>query len=190
MNAKEADNYFAGLIFADGWFRNTHKVNQNPSIEIELTDKGVVKEFVKWIGANSVRNYRNGSTFGAGSTAPEKFAFLDKHGVVSKVQVSPHLANSKNFWRGFIDGDGSLQIIKTKRGCAGALEVSNNSPVILDQLKMFAPCFSKCSVRKHSKNCYVLRTRSKAVENFVADIYSCDPAIRRKKNKANRFREL
>jgi hypothetical protein len=194
----EKDVYFAGLLFADGYFSNLNHPsdNVNPSVCLKLIDKNTVKDFKKWIGANSVRKYepKTGKDyFRASSTNPEKFQFLDYHGVVSKVQISSRLAENRHFWRGFIDGDGSVRI-REDYGKRPVVSASNQSPVILSQLKSFSKCFENSSILvrdRDNTHYYRLRAKSKRVAQFVVELYAgASVYLDRKIETAHKIAEL
>jgi len=165
----ERDAYFPGLLFADGWF-GVDRGRTN----LQLNEPGLMESFRRWVGGNRVRRVKRDGYddgFVVEVTDHDLFHFLDYHGVVSKVQVSPLLSQSKHFWRGFIDGDGSIMIVDN-HGKRGTVQAVNNSPVILEQLKAFAECFANCSVRTMGENCYCLRTTSRAAECFAVELYA------------------
>jgi hypothetical protein len=183
----ERDAYFSGLLFADGWF----DVDRQRT-GLQLNEPGPVEGFRRWADGNPVRrverdNHDDG--FRCRVTNQDLFRFLDHYGVVSKVQVSPPLTDNKHFWRGFIDGDGSIMIIEN-HGKRGTIQAVNNSPVILEQLKSFADCLSNCSVREQSGS-YVLRTTSRAAEQFVVELYAgASVYLDRKIETAHKIAEL
>jgi intein-encoded DNA endonuclease-like protein len=186
----EHDAYFAGLIFADGYFQNLEK-SWRTSIRLEMKDRNIVKAFCRWVGASSIthrhsRGENQKDKFRTGAANDSAFRFLDNHGVVSKVQVSPVLAHNKHFWRGFIDGDGSLTI----REYTPSVRAWNNSPVILEQLRAFHECFENCSVRRRNR-CYSIEAKSNSAGRFVVELYAgASVYLDRKIETAHKIAEL
>jgi len=170
----EKDAYFAGLLFADGSFVNLNK-NWRTSIFLGLTNKKMVESFSDWVGASKItktvyKNKNHSTRFDASKANSNVFNFLDKHGVVSKVQVSYRMAQNENFWRGFIDGDGCISVHKPNNTVIGNFHATNNSPVILYQLKYFADFLNNCTVRP-DKNSYQIGTHSNSAAKFIIKIY-------------------
>lgn len=186
----EHDAYFAGLIFADGYFQNLDK-SWGTSIRLEMKDREIVEAFCHWIEGSSITHRpacgeNQKDKFRAGAANDAAFSFLDQHGVVSKVQVSPSLANNKHFWRGFIDGDGALTI----REYTPSVRAWNNSPVILEQLRNFSVCFDNCSIRRRDA-CYVIEAKSNCVGRFVVELYAgASVYLDRKIETAHKIAEL
>ena len=167
----ERDAYFAGLIFADGYFQNLEK-SWSTSIRLEMKDREIVEEFRRWVGGScithrSARGKDQKDKFRSGAANDSAFRFLDEHGVVSKVQVSPTLANNKHFWRGFVDGDGALTI----REYTPSIRAWNNSPVILEQIRAYSVCFENCSVRRRD-GCYGIEAKSNCAGRLVVELYA------------------
>lgn len=168
----EKDAYFAGLLFADGSFERFDNPNWTPRTCLGLIDKGIVEKFATWIGGKVHRRTmtsKNHSDQWCVKVANQNvFNFCDRHGVVSKVQVSLDLAQNLNFWRGFVDGDGSIGVYNQR----GKLVIYNNSPVILMQFREYvSPVWDSCSVRPRQRNCYRMGSTSKGSEEIVQELY-------------------
>lgn len=118
-------SYFIGFLFADG---NLYECDRNRGkirIEINSKDKDILYDFAKLFNLNYIIRARNRTT-NFKNIATHTLIIYDfnfrcelKHcgmiaGKKSDIVSVPKVPYSdKDFWRGFIDGDGSLGFTKT-----------------------------------------------------------------------------
>ena len=189
------EKYWAGYLFADGSFEYNLKQGRNPQVRLTSIDKEHIRKFINFAGATTsiyqVNNSSNSVVWTTKFTDKKLFNFCDNHGIVSKIQVSPYLYNSRHFWRGVIDGDGYIGTKNDKRDNGrprGRICLTNNSPIILIQFKNFAsPVLDNCSLLKQN-NCYSIGTSSYKTEDLVEKLYKKSKIhLNRKKIIANKI---
>lgn len=117
--------YWIGFLFADGSLPKKTVGSPTLSVGLQAADRGHLEKLLAFMGSNhqiydTVAKIR-GKTFpGVRITiaAPRIAEALQRHGmgVKSLERVAPHyLINSRDFWRGLVDGDGHVGSSKRVR---------------------------------------------------------------------------
>lgn len=138
--------YWAGMLMADG---NVGKYGHTPSVGLALmwSDRAHVEAFRDFIGTKRSigRQVTNGfggrgelANFRIGSNALVND--LSKLGVTPRKSQREHalagLDMDPDFWRGVIDGDGSLSLRPKGRPCDASLTLVGGRP-LMEQFKAF-----------------------------------------------------
>lgn len=111
--------YWVGFLLADGCIGNS-KGFAVIRLALKFEDAEHVRKFARFVGVSeeSVREFDGGTNFGRSHrvqvqfTGKELITQLAKYGVVPRktktASVPPSLAHDPDFWRGLVDGDGSV----------------------------------------------------------------------------------
>ena len=112
--------YFIGLLMADGCVGSDR---DTISLSLKIEDKKIIELFLKSINSKKeVRiNYRKDGRSCARTaiTSKQMVEDLKRHGIIPRKStreklLTPSLLYDRDFWRGVIDGDGSLEIYNDK----------------------------------------------------------------------------
>lgn len=108
----EDEAYWCGLVHADGYISRKRRY-----VNLTQKDRFVLEEFLRFLGQDSKITHATGrTTFGQaniyGASTTKGVAQLLELGV--KGSLTTPLTSSRHFWRGMIDGDGSVFV--TGRG--------------------------------------------------------------------------
>lgn len=142
--------YWVGFLMADGCISDT--VGRHaPSIILALAakDTGHVQKFADFIGTNTVRvNKRPASDAPARYDARyvisnrELAATLVSYGVTPRktytAKACDELAMSVDFWRGYMDGNGTLRYRRRGNHVGACLSICGGSEKIIGQFSAFA----------------------------------------------------
>ncbi len=126
FNNKEIENYFWGFVHSDGTMREDTRNRGQLGIEINIRDEHILKTFQSSISVNSqlsnrsrTTNFSNGKEsttsifsihdWGFRNYALENGMFYGRKS--EKIAVLDKFKNNMDYWRGFVDGDGSLGLI-------------------------------------------------------------------------------
>ncbi len=142
--------YWVGFLMADGCISDTVK-NRNPAIILVLAakDTGHVQKLADFIGVNTVRvNKRPAGGQSEGYDARYTVTnrpmsdTLISYGVTPRkthtAKVCDGLSMSPDFWRGYMDGNGTIRYIKRGNHLGACLSVCGGSEAILNQFATFA----------------------------------------------------
>jgi hypothetical protein len=121
----EAALYFAGLIAADGM------VTDRNTVSLTSKDRDVLHKFAKFSGDLSRAQYDNGDgTYTVLVSSKRMADYLRSVGITARKSLTcnpaPRLVRSRHFWRGMIDGDGSVYFPRK------AVYLGTGSPYIAD----------------------------------------------------------
>lgn len=149
------EHYWLGFLLADGTVITGEKIG-NPQIALVLSDRDTehVKKFVEFMGVptNFNTNSYNGHGRARGTFRSQKIADnLANFGVCPNkthtAKVDDRVNNNRHFWRGLIDGDGSvgtdsknypeITLTGTKKVCASFLnnvvqKITNSSCSVIN----------------------------------------------------------
>lgn len=121
----ETADYWAGFLLADGHVALDKRGNAQPQIELSLSTKDAehVAKFKAFLGSGHQIVIRHGGGFSVGGTQ-SRISFRSARVAERLIQLwggsrlslerlpVPALASSRNFWRGAVDGDGSLHMAR------------------------------------------------------------------------------
>jgi hypothetical protein len=120
--------YWAGFLLADGCIVSHYNRQTIIELGLALKDEGHVQKFRAFVGSDHTIGYqrRGGMVGGYRSTGMARLAFpsnyiasvLATYGVVPRKStraVPIGLTGSRDFWRGMVDGDGTVGIMAGDR---------------------------------------------------------------------------
>ena len=199
----EAELYFYGLLLADGCI-----ISNSNSIQIttQQRDKAIIESLRDFIGTDKpIANKRQQGIYESVALCFSDKEIADKLrsvGLESRKSLKEKVPtfynsddiNMRHFWRGFVDGDGSVNSLENYRarmvGLIGTKE-------IIDDFVAFCKkhsSFEKCSIVQNkvvNKNCYELCANGKDA-SAIADLLYKDSNfhIDRKKIEADQLSKL
>lgn len=117
--------YWVGFLMADG---GVSSWNYSVYLNLSSKDIGHIEKFKKFMGSsNPIKNkvaknpFKNGKDYNTSSFSVSSLYLqykLEKYGIKPKksatAKVSDNLVYNRHFWRGVIDGDGSISLEKKK----------------------------------------------------------------------------
>lgn len=163
--------YWAGIFITDGFVSDVHAVGTSDIVGITLSsrDRGHLQLLCGFLGTNrpiravSRKKYHKSYNSGAMSRLhirSQRLAdSLKAIGVVPRkthvAEASESVAMSANFWRGCIDGDGSIYVRRMNNRDVPYLELCGASEKLLHQFSSFCRTIApECAARvrdgKHS----------------------------------------
>lgn len=147
--------YWAGYLAADGCLRSYTEKRKNAEISAYAQERDVclLREFKTWLGSEHALTDRIDKKTG---TRGKCFAFSSKNiydrlislGITPRkshtLVVDPVLANSIDFWRGAVDGDGWISIITsvTRYRQNGSLRETDPYQYLIAGLATASPAFA------------------------------------------------
>lgn len=197
--------YWAGFLMADGTVSDTGRI----TLALAARDEEQIRAWLAFLGCPDVRvrieavRFRGGEKFKARAQVSSRrlAADLARHGIVPRKTnagrpASAALAATPGFWRGMVDGDGTITMPKGKHGPSLALV---GSPIVMDQYANFLhtiiggrrPRVLDAGDSKVIKLVKVEGVRAReAVRTLWADVLSpldgsSAPALRRKLDRVN-----
>lgn len=131
--------YWLGWMATDGCvhWQNGWKI----SLELQEADKALIERFSKFIGGTEPKQRKGKrsswyTSLGSSIMGSKLLEYGIKQRKSSTLLVSPELARSPHFWRGAIEGDGS--ITEYELGNL-KVELSSGSHAFIEQFKLFYP---------------------------------------------------
>ncbi len=199
----ERSAYFVGLLMADG---NVHEAKGTMVISLKLSgdDDCMVSEFRDFLGSNQPLQYvpaGEQSFMGSAkkyhiqertylSVASKQIAAdLERYGVIPRKSLVARvnlLENNRHFWRGLIDGNGSLSI-RTHARCTLPVISLVGSQSIVNQFLTYVRTLveTDCNLLP-AKSVWRLCLQSQAAAVVVRELYGdCTIALPRKKAAAD-----
>src|SRR5208282_5274398 len=113
--------YWIGFLFADGSVIQRQKGAPLVQLRLSEIDRSHVENFRQFIGStHTISTSPPGNFGGYRSRASVRFA-VNSRGLAARLlemgryegPIAPELAASRHFWRGVVDGDGSIFFLKT-----------------------------------------------------------------------------
>lgn len=154
--------YWVGFLMADGCISFHAKQTPHVILVLSITDKDHVESLKRFVGAHQHKIYfipavRSGYKGGKDSirldlVSAQLVAALATYGVVPRKSLTAKvliLENNRHFWRGYVDGNGSLGI--SKRGNYKPRPVLQlcGSESIISQFANFAVSVTGTTMRPH-----------------------------------------
>jgi hypothetical protein len=191
--------YWLGMLATDGCVNSQNAI----SIVLQQHDAPHLEEFRKFLKAeHRVRFYDRPS--GISSYAVMKIVSrsmaekLKGYGITQRkthtLQVSEELANNLHFWRGAIDGDGSLGMMGKNQP---TIRLVSASLLFIQQYKTFIERFTDAkpilrkSITKYGNDFYSVNVHSKYAIELAKLLYPDGfPALSRKKERADKFKTM
>lgn len=194
--------YWIGYLLADG------SVGRG-RLSLTSIDLDVVEKFKSFAGvANNIRevdpkekcirgkNFMSGTIYEYGFSDKETLSLLSSYGMVENkthIVIAPELLKfDKDFWRGYIEGNGHINIDASGRG---VFEITSGSKIICQQFLEYSRSLipiSKANVTKEgSKNAWRVRFCGKYGAYVLREIYQeAEIIMSRKHNKVENLIEL
>lgn len=126
----EYTEYWLGFILADGCIVERKDAQSQLQIGLSILDKHHLKKCLQWLKLEDKRpiyTSRTHATIHVSST--DLSIFLKDFGITAKkakiAKVDPRLFSSRHFWRGLVDGDGSIH----KRGNSWVVDIGGTKSV-------------------------------------------------------------
>ena len=166
--------YWVGFMLADGNLsKNTYAIN----ISLKISDIDHLERFRTFVGGNQnfgVSQCGQVARYSCSSeTMWRRLRELGIHPAKSLIAVVPHWAkNNRHFWRGMIDGDGSVTLSNNNISLCGTASVCTS---FLDYGKTLITARSE--VRSYKENLSVVRFGVGGKESYklLAELYENAP---------------
>jgi hypothetical protein len=206
-NAEDSEeaSYFIGLLLADGCVmvrkrQDGKKVRASVKLALSGDDGVMVERFRDFLGAEipirvypcrrGVGSFSNGkpvTEFRVGSTALAKA--LASYGVVPRKSLvavpSKKLANNVAFWRGVVDGDGSVWIVKNTLPCLQLVGSHETCSGFLQYVKSWR--YTRATIYK-AVNIWKVSFAGSTAFHVIKRLYgNCTIALPRKAEVARRI---
>ena len=187
---KEEAAYWIGFLLADG---NISKDKKRIQMCLQSGDIRHVEKFKKFLSSpNKINHSRTRAAVHFSATSPELVQALEKFGVVPQKSMSATghvLTYSPAFWRGVVDGDGSLLWSHNKRRTPSPCIALCGSLSLMQQYLKFINLFisTKAGVIKNGSIWQVRLSCSKA-DAMIRMLYSnASIALDRKATRAQQL---
>lgn len=112
-------SYWIGFVYADGSIIQPRKATWQPSLSLyaHKRDRLHLEAFMDWLQCDRPLSKRSGrSVLSADITSKELVEWFENNGVHSNKSINgippAHLVDDHHFWRGVVDGDGSISMSK------------------------------------------------------------------------------
>lgn len=182
--------YWIGFLMADGSI--SYRKEGSPQISLVLAekDKKHIEKFRDFLGSThsiiAVTNMVNGTQYNSFRLSIRSTQLVDdlsKYGVLPKKSLSAKvniLESNENFWRGVIDGDGSIGLYKA----GPMLRLIGSLPLMQQWLTFIETCTSGCNVtvRRH-KSIYQVSLCYRYAIQMLNILYCNAPIALERKSK-------
>jgi hypothetical protein len=197
FKTQECLEYFCGLVISDGHMRKSTRNRGCVSIELKDTDSDILSKLKNEILVNSTLRNRTRSSNFSNSFSSRTLNVFDKgfrdfietlgvpYGKKNDVIIPEWFKFNSNFWRGMIDGDGSLGLVK-KGYCFVSL-ITKSESVATSYMSLVSGIIGRSVNANRNKrdsvyNITVSNEDAKRLVNWLN--YSSDLSLNRKRNKA------
>jgi hypothetical protein len=184
--------YWIGFLFADGSVIRQQKGAPVVQLRLSEVDRGQVEKFRNFLGStHAISTSPPGNFGGYQSRASVRFA-ANSQGLAARLlqlgryegPVAAELTESRHFWRGVVDGDGSIWI--SKRGYVGFSLVGSQR-----LLEEFLGFLKKRSLARRmtispDKSIYQVSTAGHLAELIIDELYRNAPVALDRKAAAAR----
>jgi len=184
----EAFCYWLGFILADGCITDTDSGSDRFIIGLKQDDKDHLEKLRKWLRSNHpIRYIRKTKAYDFRIRSQGLCNMLGEFGVTPRKSltacVDPRLKNNRHFWRGMIDGDGTIFIdTRDKLFCFGLLGTENVCIDFWNFCYDIDSTFNKVSICKPPWNGYSVRCSGRKAKNIARKLYGdCNIYLDRKK---------
>lgn len=183
----EESAYWIGFLMADGNVSYKHGNSPEISLVLQARDKEHLIKFRSFLKAeHALINIHKCNSVRFSIKSKTLTADLKMYNVVPRksftARATGELILNRHFWRGVIDGDGSIGVYKS-----GIMLRLYGSFELLNQFLVFIKPYTpdcKVTVRKH-KNIYIVNLCGKYAKDMINVLYSnCTIALSRKLNAA------
>lgn len=180
--------YWVGFLMADGWI-SQDMVN----LTLAACDIGHIEKFKSFLcSGHKITNVRNGIAFMLCVRSQKMVSDLSKYGVVPRKSMTAKvsgLESDLDFWRGVIDGDGTLYAYRTPQGIYPSISLCGSFNLLSQfrdfVIKISPECVS--SVRPMA-SIFQFKTVGRHASAVIKVLYG-NPGVSldRKQEKANYF---
>jgi hypothetical protein len=194
--------YWVGMLMADGCVSTGRGRSSYVILALTAADSHHVRRFVRFLKSACTvsiipsRQLASGHTCKATArtavSSKQLVADLARYGVVpaksASAQVAPSLANNPHFWRGVVDGDGSLRLDRRRSYARPVLQLVG-SEALMYQFAEFAGRVAQASAKPHRhKSIWGVGITSAPAQRLAAALYVPGaPSLPRKSSIAVRF---
>ena len=185
---KELDKhteYWLGFLMADG-----NVLKNRITVRVHKKDFIHVESFSNFCGVIRKPTIRGNECHIAFSSS-QMVNDLKKWGVVENkslvCEAHPELCISSNFWRGVIDGDGSLGVYKQNDKYYPRLTLACGSKILIEQFRNYAQNLLSKNINMSSRgdNYYSVAFKSRPAYRLIKEIYGePNPCLLRKQKIA------
>ena len=113
--------YWIGFLFADGSVIQQQRGAPQVQLRLSEIDRGHLEKFRQFLDStHAITTSPPGNLGGYQSRASARYAIVSRRLAGRLLEmgryegpIAPELAASRHFWRGVVDGDGSIFILKT-----------------------------------------------------------------------------
>jgi hypothetical protein len=184
--------YWLGFIMADGCisyeYRYSHPSSPRLRINLSPCDMGHLQKLKDFLGYEGIIALRdNGRYCALEITSSQLVESLAQYGVVerkSRTASVMELNNNLHFWRGLIDGDGTLYLSKYMYPSLSLCGSENILNQFVDYVKNNFPEIQKISIRKCASIKQLSIAGEKAITLTKHFYLNCPVALDRKWRKA------
>lgn len=197
FKTKESYEYFCGLVISDGHMRQSTRNRGNVQIELKESDSGILEKLNKEILVNSsiserTRKSNFSEKFSSTTLRVYDLGFRNlmfesgiPYGPKSNVKIPEWAALNPNFWRGIIDGDGSLGSVNDGRCFISFVTKSESMALGFTKLIKFITGLDKTAKRNNRDGVFNLIVFSEDAQKIVSFLnYDSNFSIDRKREKA------
>lgn len=189
----EESAYWIGFIMADGTVIRTPR--QSPEIAIVLQERDI-KHLEKF--RNFLSSSHTISSSKRGERGYVRIAFrskiiaddLERYGIVprkTKIAKIKYLENNRHFWRGLIDGDGSIGWSQPGKPCLDLAGSKSMIEQFILYTKTVIPHLTLNSRQQHP-GCYKTHISWNTAAIMIQTLYSdCSVSLDRKQERANKI---
>jgi len=169
--------YWIGFLFADGSVIQQQKGAPQVQLRLSEIDRGHLEKFREFLDStHAITTSPPGNFGGYQSRASARYAVTSRRLAGRLLEmgryegtIAPELATSRHFWRGVVDGDGSIYILKT--GYSGISLVGSQR--LLEAFLGFLrerSLSGRMTIRPH-KSIHGLSTASYLAELIIDELY-------------------
>ena len=203
--------YWVGFLMADGCLTLAKRVRKNGktvfykmiALSLSAKDKAHVKRFREFLKSkHKITVYTYDTSFGR--TTQARLAFISpsiwerlralgiKPRKTEGCSIDSSLAFDRDFWRGVIDGDGSVLLANSKHSKRQAIIRLNGCLQLLNQFQAYVTAVTgntyKISIHPTVKNFGELKLGSKPAQQLISTLYAnASIALTRKLKKAQQI---
>lgn len=196
--------YWAGMLITDGCITNSKRRQPALCLELQSNDRAHLSKFLTFLGSNQpvrdyTRNKRGKQLFSSVMSIHSRILAqkLTEYGIVPRKTFKAYavsvLETNVHFWRGCIDGDGSLHIKSSSKNsqCVPVIYLCGTKQLVTQFLSFISQQISTTVSITTDKNIWRITFTGKVAEKVISLLYTAAPiSLDRKQHRANRILEI